>query len=265
MDRTKSRRRPRPQAKAGTPGQASSAKTPQLWLWGIHPVTAALANPDRPCNELRLAREVPDDLVKAAAERGLESVTTDRRELDRLLGADSGHQGVALSVDPLPGRQVGEIKLAPPDRILVLDQVTDARNFGAILRSAACFGVGAVVVQSKHAAAANGACAKAAAGALEKIPIYEVVNLARTLTQLKGWGYWIYALDAAAETPLERWQPGEQSVLVIGAEGHGIRPLLRARADQDVAIPIGPAMESLNVSVSAGIALYALARARSRP
>jgi 23S rRNA (guanosine2251-2'-O)-methyltransferase len=138
--------------------------------------------------------------------------------------------------------------------------VTDPRNLGAILRSAAAFGVDLVVLPERHAAPLDGACARAAAGGLDIVPVAEVVNLARTLVELKERGFTVVGLDGEAEQRLQTDPPAEPWVLVLGSEGEGMRRLVRERCDRLASLPIDPRIESLNVSVAAGIALWTLAR-----
>ncbi len=188
----------------------------------------------------------------------------DRRDLEAVLPPGAVHQGVVVQADPLPAidlkafledlAEVSEI------RLVVLDQASDPRNIGAVLRSAAAFGARAVIVQDRHAPDATAALAKAASGALETVPLVRVVNVARALRGLKEAGFWLIGLDGAADLPLAGAGPGGRVVLVLGAEGGGLRRLTREACDALVRIPIGPAVESLNLSTAAAIALYELAR-----
>ena len=144
--------------------------------------------------------------------------------------------------------------------VLALDQVSDPRNLGAILRTAAALGVSGVLLPDRRSAELNGACAKAASGALDILPLVEVVNLARALAELKQRGYWLVGLDAAAPAALEALDLPQRVVLVLGSEGEGLRRLVAESCDYLARLEIDPRMESLNVSVAAGIALYLLAR-----
>ena len=188
----------------------------------------------------------------------------DREEIDRRLGAGAVHQGLALSVAPLPRLDLRRACAPEPGRnvVLVLDQINDPHNLGAILRSAAAFEVRAVVMPERRSAEQGGAVAKAASGALDTVPVVEVVNLARALDELAALGYWRVALDAGAEATLDAVPEIDDLVLVLGAEGTGVRRLVAEHCDFAARLPIAPAMDSLNVSVAAGIALYALARRR---
>jgi 23S rRNA (guanosine2251-2'-O)-methyltransferase len=237
-----------------------------LWLYGRHAVEAALANPQRSCHRLLATAEARARLGASAQRAGLEVVTVERGELDRRLGAETVHQGLALSVAPLPRFGLRRACLPEPGRnlVLMLDQISDPHNVGAILRTAAAFEVRAVVMAERRTAPLGGAVAKAASGALDLVPVVEVVNLARALDELAEMGYWRIALDGQAEQPIDAAPEADSLVLVLGAEGEGVRRLVREHCDFCARLPIAPAMESLNVSVACGIALYALAARRDR-
>ena len=181
----------------------------------------------------------------------------ERRLLDRRFGTGAVHQGIALHCEPLPPPDLDAIAAEPgPARLLLLDRVSDPRNVGAVLRSAAAFGVRAVIMPAAGAPAETAALAKAAAGALERVPLARTVNLARTLERLKTAGYWFAALDGTADLPLARLDLTGRIGLVLGAEGAGIRRLVRRACDFEAAIPMSGGADSLNVAVAAGIALY---------
>jgi 23S rRNA (guanosine2251-2'-O)-methyltransferase len=183
----------------------------------------------------------------------------DRARLDQLLGRDVAHQGIALLADPLSPPTLAQA-MERPGTVLVLDQVNDPRNVGAILRSAAAFGVAAVVMQDRNAPEETGALAKAASGALESVPLLHAVNLARTLVALKAAGCWVVGL--AAGTPaLSGAALAERRVaLVLGAEGSGLRRLTRETCDELAGLAMPGGIESLNVSAAGAVALYELAR-----
>ena len=185
----------------------------------------------------------------------------ERNRLDATLPPDAIHQGAALLVDPLPSPSMEKLLADTTGPVLVLDQVTDPRNVGAILRSAAAFGAAALVVQDRHAPQETGTLARAASGALEVVPILREVNLSRALEQLKKAGLWVVGLEAAGPITLaQSGLTGRRVALVLGAEGEGLRRLTRETCDELVRLPIHPAMESLNVSAAAAVALYELAR-----
>jgi 23S rRNA (guanosine2251-2'-O)-methyltransferase len=236
------------------------AKAEGLWLYGTHAVRAALANKRR-----KILRAVLT--THAAAEIGADLLgrvhheIADTEAVSRLLPQGAVHQGVALQCEPLPKHGLdGAIGLASETRriVLVLDQITDPQNTGAILRTAAAFGASAVVVQDRHAPPESGALAKAASGALDIVPIATVVNISRALDMLAELGFWRVALAGDGETSLKDVTHTSDIALVLGSEGSGIRRLVRENCDQAAFIPI--ATESLNVSNAAAIALYELRR-----
>ena len=227
----------------------------ELWLHGRHAVAAALANRSRTVH--RLLQTEDGEAAVAARRRDIPVETVERRALDRRFGTGAVHQGIALRCDPLPPPDLDAIASAPgPARLLLLDRVSDPRNVGAVLRSAEAFGARAVILPAVGAPAETAALAKAAAGALERVPLARVVNLARTLESLKAAGYWFVALDGAADLPLGRLDLTGRVGLVLGAEGAGIRRLVRRTCDFEAAIPMSGGADSLNVAVAASIALY---------
>lgn len=259
-------RRHRPAARAEAPRgrEGGGAEGGGLWLHGLHPVAAALANPARRLRRLLVTEEAEAALAervpppwRIAPER------TDRARFASLLPPDTVHQGAALLAEKLPDLPLERVlEQAGSGPVLVLDQVTDPRNVGAILRSAAAFGAAAVVMQDRHAPPETGALARAASGALEVVPVVRVVNLARALAALKQEGFWVVGLEAGAPVTLaQAGLAGRRVALVLGAEGEGMRRLTRENCDELARLPIAQAMESLNVSAAAAVALYELARA----
>ena len=235
-----------------------------LWIYGHHPVLAAVANPARRCRLLLATADALKNLQKEADLPGdLTVKTAERQEIERQLGPGSVHQGLALQADPLPDEDL-QSACSGHDLVLVLDQVTDPHNIGAILRSAAAFGAAAVVLQDRHSPAATGALTKAASGAVEKVPMVRVVNLARALDELKTMGFWIVGLDAEAPASLDHVAESGPIALVLGAEGPGLRRLSREACDVLAQIPFTGGMSSLNVSNAAAVALYALRSALER-
>ncbi len=258
-------------AKAPRRSQGSRRAAPEstpghYWFWGHHAVLAALRNPRRTVHLLLATRPALARLGSAVERPGLAIRIVSPREVARVLPEGASHQGVALKVAPLPPIPLERILAIQGARslFLVLDQITDPRNFGAILRSAAAMGVDAVVVQQRRSAEPNGACARAAAGALDLVPLVEVVNLSRALHQLAEAGYRITGLDAAAEQPVEALAPASRRALVFGSEGAGIRRLVGEACHEFARIVMEPRMESLNVSVACGIALYVVRRVVDR-
>jgi 23S rRNA (guanosine2251-2'-O)-methyltransferase len=260
---------PKPAGKAGEKAARPAGKPPSRreaggeWLYGLHAVQAALANPHRKLGRAamtpRAIETLGSDLLSRVRVEPLEPGA-----IDKLLPAGAVHQGAALEAWPLKSRDLNDI-LAEPGTggrrvVLVLDQLSDPHNVGAILRTAAAFGVTAVVVQDRHAPPQSGALAKAASGALDIIPYVEVVNIARALDQLAEQGFWRIALAGDGESTLAQAVPTGDVALVLGSEGTGIRRLVREHCEASAFIPISKTMESLNVSNAAAIALYELRR-----
>jgi 23S rRNA (guanosine2251-2'-O)-methyltransferase len=242
------------------PRHTPDAPRGTVWLYGQHAVAAALANPARRLRRLLLTEEAQQNLTQRLAPPWpLPPEQVERSRLDHLLGRDIAHQGAALLADPLapPGLQH---TLERPGPLLVLDQVTDPRNVGAILRSAAAFGAAAVITQDRNAPEETGALAKAASGALETIPLLRAVNIARTLIALKAAGFWVVGLDAGGGALTGPTLAERRVALVLGAEGEGLRRLTRETCDEIAGLAMKGAMESLNVSAAAAVALYELTR-----
>jgi 23S rRNA (guanosine2251-2'-O)-methyltransferase len=254
-------RDPRPGNHAGA-GAPHRAATPAgtVWLYGLHPVAAALLNPQRRLRRLVLTEEAEAALAAHLPRPwALGHERIDRARLDQMLGRDVVHQGMALLADPLPQPSLQAL-LDRPGPVLVLDQVTDPRNVGAILRSSAAFGVAGVIVQDRHAPEETGALAKAASGALETVPVIRAVNLSRTLVALKAAGLWTVGLAADAK-PLRGTALAQRRIaLVLGAEGTGLRRLTRDTCDELAGLAMPGTMESLNVSAAGTVALYELTR-----
>ncbi|MDT7933470.1 MAG: RNA methyltransferase [Sphingomonadaceae bacterium] len=227
-------------------------------LYGRHAVAAALANPERLPLRLYATREAAAALGPPP---GVQIQWGDMADLGKLIPADAAHQGLVLEVEPLPGEHLEDLLLRPGNGpLVVLDQVTDPGNVGAIMRSSAAFGAVGVVTQDRHAPPESGALAKAASGALEVLPWARVVNLARALDQIAEAGFWRIGLDGRAQRLLEDALGTARPALVLGAEGEGMRPNTAAHVDELARLPIGNAVESLNVSTAAACALYACAR-----
>jgi 23S rRNA (guanosine2251-2'-O)-methyltransferase len=231
------------------------------WIYGHHAVGAALANPERKI--LRLAQAGASE-VPVVEGHEWEQVTPD--VLENWLPPRAVHQGLAVKVHPLPDRGIEDvIALAEGQehaQVMILDQVTDPQNVGAILRSAAAFGALAVILTERNAAPESGALAKAASGALEHVPLIRVANLARALELLKKGGFWIAGLAAEGSQTLADAKLTGKVGLALGAEGPGLRRLTREHCDLLVRLPTGGAIDHLNVSNAAAVALYELVRNR---
>ena len=225
-------------------------------FWGKHAVAAALDNPDRKVLRAWATREAagfmqfPKDIPVTLAEAP---------DLGRLVPTDAPHQGVVVEVEPLDEAWLDDVLADAPERaiLLVLDQVTDPHNVGAILRTAAAFGAVAIVTQDRHSPPESGALAKAASGALERVPWVRVVNLARALEQIGEAGFWRIGLAGEAESELKDALGPPRVALVLGAEGSGMRQNTREHCDALARLPITDAIESLNVSNATAVALYA--------
>lgn len=273
MSDSKHHKRPRKRSKKRNPSRESrtlrtTTASGTYWLYGFHAVVAALANPARRSRKLLATSDALDALSRQVGAAAVgEAEIVNREAIARNLPHNAVHQGIALEVWPLAlGRfddalALGEDRLKP-NIVVLLDQVTDPHNVGAVLRSAAAFGARAVVVTERHAPGETGTLAKAASGALDLVPYLRVTNLARALVLLGDIGYWRIGLHAGAEAKLTARVPHHDVAIVLGAEGRGIRPLTLQRTDQimRIGMPAGSsmAMPSLNVSNAAAIALYTL-------
>jgi 23S rRNA (guanosine2251-2'-O)-methyltransferase len=243
----------------------------ERWLYGRHPVSAALANPLRRWRRLAVLPGQEEEAIALAAAAGAQRRGDGKpiRVLDRngfaaLLGADAVHQGLALEIEPLDAGDLDDVlraaAAAPRAVVVVLDQVSDPHNVGAVLRAAAAFGAKGVIVAAHGTPPAAGALAKAASGALELVPLVAEVNLARALDRLKEAGFWCCGLDERATATLDALDLGPRVALVLGAEGDGMRRLVREHCDFLARLPTTPEMPSLNVSTAAAVALYAMMR-----
>lgn len=228
-------------------------------LWGRHAVEAALKNPNRSHRKLWATREgiasldgeLPENFPLEYAQAA---------DLARFVAKDAPHQGLVLECDPLDDIFLDDVLTGEADRpLIVLDQVTDPHNVGAILRSAAAFNAAAIITQDRHTPPESGVVAKAASGALEIVPWVRVVNLARALEEMAEAGYWRIGLAGEATATLGQALTAGPVALVLGAEGDGMRHNITQHCDALARLPINEAMESLNVSNAAAIALYAAA------
>lgn len=227
-------------------------------FWGRHAVLAALANPARRAIHLWGTREA---LARVQLPPALPVTYADGADLGRLVPRDAPHQGLVLEVEPLEDIWLSELlDQGRDDRrpLLVLDQVTDPHNVGAILRSAAAFDALGIVTQDRHAPPESGTIARAASGALETVPWARVVNLARALDEIAEAGFWRIALTGEAEATLAEVMGTARIALVLGAEGEGLRHNSAVHCDERARLPISPKIESLNVSNAAAVALYAV-------
>ena len=240
-------------------GRSGPAGDPSSWIWGWHAVEAALSNPDRDAPKRVLATEERAEKLLAAHPR-LKIESMENGDIARALPPGASHQGVAMQTPALEGLTLEEIADPASGFLIMLDQVTDPQNVGAIFRSAAAFGARGVILQDRHAPQLGGALAKAAAGAIESVPAARVVNLARALDKLTDLGWLIVGLAGGSDTTLENALDGRPAVLVMGSEGEGMRRLVSEHCDVIASIPMPGGFESLNVSSAAAISLYEASR-----
>jgi 23S rRNA (guanosine2251-2'-O)-methyltransferase len=260
----------RPEHRRGAPSHRSGEGGQRIY--GLHAVAAALRNPHRKLRQLWLTEAGEKALAAlpdlAGVLASLPHTVVSASDLAGLVPEGAVHQGAALAAEPLLELGIEDICQTAPDpatgrrTIVVLDQVSDPRNVGAILRSAAAFGAVGLVTTERHAAPVTGVLAKAASGALETVPIVTVTNLARAMDDLKDFGFWRIGLDSHGTTDLAGELPGKDIAVVLGAEGAGLRRLTREKCDLIARLPISTKVESLNVSAAAAVALYELSRKR---
>ncbi len=250
----------------GRGDRAPAVPAGAVWLYGTHAVAAALANPARRLRRLVITEEAQAPLAaECPAPWPIQPEITPRERIDQLLGARPGsgivHQGVALLTDQLTAPPLLDA-LKRPGPILVLDQIADPRNVGALMRTARAFGAAMVIAQERNAPEETGALAKAASGALELIPLLRIVNISRALIVLKSADVWVVGLDGSVPNRLNGASfAGRRVALVLGSEGEGMRRLTRETCDEIAALAMPGGMESLNVSAAGAVALYELTRA----
>ncbi len=255
----KDRRDRRNRRGPGHPPRSPAERRPEShFIYGVHPALAALANPRRTVLRVLATANALPRLAEAGARLPSPPEEVEPRDLDRLLGADAVHQGIALEVEPLEPLPVESIREAR--LVVVLDQVTDPHNVGAILRSALAFGADALLSTARHAPAETGVLAKAASGALDRLPLVSVPNLARALDQIADFGFFRIGLDSEGDATLEASLHGDRIALVLGAEGKGLRRLTRENCDAVARLPMAGPLASLNVSNAAAVALYVVRR-----
>ncbi len=223
-------------------------------LYGWHPVTLALANPNRTIRKLWLTENAARRLAEDNIDTRVTPELVRPDEIDRRLGPDAVHQGMLAEVEPLEGLDLEDL---PQDgMVLVLDQITDPHNVGAILRSAAAFKVNAIITTNRHSPEATGVLAKSASGALELVPIIAVPNLARALNQLNDNGFMTVGLDSEGAENINAVPLSAPLALVLGAEGQGLRRLTRETCSVVARLDMPGEIKSLNVSNAAVLALY---------
>ncbi|MBB3963952.1 23S rRNA (guanosine(2251)-2'-O)-methyltransferase RlmB [Rhizobium metallidurans] len=227
----------------------------QVHLYGLHTVRAALENKERKKIKLSVTPNALARLEVDVETLGIPVEMVSPQDLDKVLGPDAIHQGVMLETRPLPVRRLEALKDSP--LILVLDQVTDPHNVGAIMRSAVAFNAGALITTQRHSPTESGVLAKSASGALELIPYIQITNLADALGELHKLGFVTIGLDSEGPAPLEGTFSGDKVALVLGAEGKGLRQKTRETVNALARLDMPGEIKSLNVSNAAAIALYA--------
>ena len=228
-------------------------------FYGRHAVYAALDNPDRTVRKIWGTREALNAIVLPD---GVTVIYSEVADLGRMVPNDAPHQGLVIEVEPLDDVWLGDLLAAGADDarpLLVLDQVTDPHNVGAILRSAAAFNALGIITQDRHSPPESGVVARAASGTLETVPWVRVVNLSRALDEIGEAGFWRIGLAGEAKQTLAEAMGQARIALVLGAEGEGMRHNTAEHCDQLARLPISSVVESLNVSNAAAIALYAAA------
>jgi 23S rRNA (guanosine2251-2'-O)-methyltransferase len=249
----------KPQREAGAP----------LWVTGRHPVEELLGSADQAPRKVLLSDAVPADVRKTFEARAnalrIPCLTVPKPEWERRTGEREGG-GVAAEIAAFRYVDPVDWQAALPEKAtaLVLDGVTDPQNFGAILRSARAFGISGVIIPQDRSCPVTASVIRASAGAAAHVPVVQVKNLSRTMSDLKEAGFWFYAAEGGGETALADWKPAARSAIVMGSEEKGLRRLVREGCDGSVRIGMEPGMESLNVSVAAGILAHALREALTR-
>ncbi len=228
-------------------------------LFGLHTVSAALANPERTKLRLMATRNALARLDETLIPPLLPVETVTPRDIDRRLGPDAVHQGVLLEVEPLPERDL--VSLGKARLVLALDQTTDPHNVGAILRSAAAFAVDAVIIPRRHSAGETAVLAKSASGALDIVPLISVPNLAEALASLRSENFQIIGFDSEGAEPYEDIALSTPLALVMGSEGKGLRSRTRESCDALARLDMPGEIKSLNVSNATALALYVASRA----
>jgi 23S rRNA (guanosine2251-2'-O)-methyltransferase len=228
-------------------------------LYGLHTVRAAIDNPKRKIVRMLVTRNALERLgIADASALPFAVETVEPRDIDRITGSDAVHQGALIEARPLVAKRLDALGDTP--LVVVLDQVTDPHNVGAVLRSAVAFGAGALVTTSRHSPSESGVLAKAASGALEHIDLIEVRNLAEALGTLAESGFQTVGLDSDGPAELEATFNGDRIALVFGAEGKGLRQKTRETVSALARLDMPGAIRSLNVSNAAAVALYAARR-----
>lgn len=234
----------------------------QLIIYGRHAVLSALKNPKRKIQKLLISAENKQEIENLNLNISFSVV--DKKDFTKFLPQDAVHQGFALYCQRLENYDIMDLITLAENKekchILILDQVTDPQNIGAIIRSCAAFETLGLVVQDKNSPLESGAMDKAAAGTMEFVPVARVTNLSRAIETLKENGFWVMGMDGYADITIDKVNKSGKIAIVMGSEGKGMRRLVQENCDSSVKLPISPNVESLNVSTAAAIALYELSK-----
>ena len=235
------------------------ADSSQLYIYGSHAVRAAVDNPQRHIKNLYLTENAAHELAETLAKRNIQAQISKPQKLASLLPPDAVHQGMVLETAPLPEPDLADLA-ASGKLLLLLDQVSDPRNVGAILRAAAVFGAGGIILPRRNSPPPSGALAKTASGALEVVPMVPVTNLARALETLHKAGYMSVGLDERGDTLVGNVPKDRPLAVVMGAEGPGLRRLTRETCDMLARLPVADdaGFATLNVATATAVTLYAL-------
>jgi 23S rRNA (guanosine2251-2'-O)-methyltransferase len=245
-----------PDKRRGKPTRLREREADDI-IFGLHAIAEALANPRRHITSFKCTQNAQPRLAEALAARP--DVTPDivhRKEIDRITGPDAVHQGAVMTARPL--RQPNLDKIDKAGTVVLLDQVTDPHNVGAIMRSCAAFDVSALVATARHSPEGSAVLVKSASGAAEHVPFVKVTNLARAMEELREYGYTIIGLDSEASQTVEELDVTPPIAIVLGAEGKGLRQLTRQTCDHLARLDLPGRIQSLNVSNAAALTLYAL-------
>ena len=238
----------------------------QIWLYGLHACRMALENPRRQIMSIMIVNESIAEKIGMNARHRPKVKLADRQRLEALLPPGAVHQGIALHVAPLPPTTIDDLEAdtSANQCVVVLDQVSDPHNVGAILRSAAVFGAKALILTDRNAPPESGTLAKSASGALELVPLIRVTNLAHAIKDLKDIGFWCVGFAESGAQQLNQIDLKGKIALVMGAEGEGMRRLTKDLCDFTVCLPAASDFTTLNVSNAAAIALYETFKAQGR-
>lgn len=243
----------------------NSSQSSSLLLYGKHPVVSAINNPKRFIGTIYATTENIAEVrtLCTSAGRDLSLIkVVEKKEIEKLLPPDAVHQGWAAAVKELETYTIEDIchwaEQQNNCHVLILDQVTDPQNIGAIIRSCVAFNTMALILQDKNSPTESGAMAKASAGMIEHLPLVRVTNLARALEVLKKHGFWVIGMYGYAKTTIDQMSKEGKTAIIMGSEGKGMRRLVEESCDGTVRLPISSKVESLNVATAAAITLYEL-------